>query len=97
MILLSLEVTGTMSDLTSSIDEDDNFLDHQYKNGKQQQFNDFSPNPFISLPVPKSDSKIRRKSSVKHTVDADDVLNFLPGSDPLRVELTRLENEVRGI
>lgn len=86
-----------MSDLTSSFDEDDNVMDLQYKMGKQQQFNDFAPNPFISLTAPKSDSKIRRKQAVKTTVDADDILNFLPGSDPLRVELTRLENEVRGI
>lgn len=29
--------------------------------------------------------------------EADDIITLLHGSDPVRVELTRLENEVRGL
>ncbi|KAI5075458.1 hypothetical protein GOP47_0009534 [Adiantum capillus-veneris] len=82
-----------MSDLASSIDEDDNFLDHSYGNGKPQH--EFGPVPYVNATLPKSDSKLRRKSSIKQSVEADDMFNLLSGSDPLRVELTRLENEVR--
>lgn len=82
-----------MSDLASSVDEDDNFLEHSYGNGKSQH--DFGPVPYVNTTLPKSDSKLRRKSSIKQSVEADDMINLLSGSDPLRVELTRLENEVR--
>ncbi|XP_071696133.1 microtubule-associated protein 70-1-like [Rutidosis leptorrhynchoides] len=37
----------------------------------------------------------RRRSSRKPSLDTDDFMNMLHGSDPVRVELTRLENEVR--
>ena len=83
-----------MSDLASSIDEDDNFLDHQYRISRQA--NDFVPSSYGTLPMPKSEPRLRRKASIKQNADADDIFNFLPGSDPLRIELTRLENEVRG-
>ncbi|XP_043707762.1 microtubule-associated protein 70-2 [Telopea speciosissima] len=37
----------------------------------------------------------RRRMSVRPSLDADDFLNLLHGSDPVKVELNRLENEVR--
>ncbi|MCO5562759.1 hypothetical protein L7F22_016391 [Adiantum nelumboides] len=82
-----------MSDLASSVDEDDNFLDHSYGNGKPQH--EFGPVPYVNATLLKSESKLRRKSSIKQSVEADDMINLLSGSDPLRVELSRLENEVR--
>ena len=33
---------------------------------------------------------------VRQSMDADKFMNLLHGSDPLKVELNRLENEVRG-
>jgi hypothetical protein len=41
--------------------------------------------------------KPNRKNSVRATVDTDDsFFNLLHGSDPIRMELTRLENVVKG-
>ncbi|XP_042502384.1 microtubule-associated protein 70-1 [Macadamia integrifolia] len=37
----------------------------------------------------------RRRTSVRPSLDADDFINLLHGSDPVKVELNRLENEVR--
>lgn len=41
-------------------------------------------------------SASRRRTSVRSSLDADDFINLLHGSDPVKVELNRLENEVRG-
>lgn len=38
----------------------------------------------------------RRKVAIRKSLDADDFINLLHGSDPVKVELNRLENEVRG-
>ncbi|KAH7656035.1 Microtubule-associated protein 70 [Dioscorea alata] len=40
-------------------------------------------------------SASRRRTSVRSSLDADDFINLLHGSDPVKVELNRLENEVR--
>ncbi|KAL3501987.1 hypothetical protein ACH5RR_036436 [Cinchona calisaya] len=40
-------------------------------------------------------STSRRRASVRPSLDADEFLNLLHGSDPVKVELNRLENEVR--
>lgn len=40
---------------------------------------------------------VRRKGSIRRSLDADEFINLLHGSDPVRVELNRLENEVRGL
>ncbi|KAK6921598.1 Microtubule-associated protein 70 [Dillenia turbinata] len=40
-------------------------------------------------------SSSRRRTSVRPSMDADDFINLLHGSDPVKVELNRLENEVR--
>ncbi|KAF6144669.1 hypothetical protein GIB67_006161 [Kingdonia uniflora] len=37
----------------------------------------------------------RRRMSVRPSLDADEFMNLLHGSDPVKVELNRLENEVR--
>ncbi|KAI3796302.1 hypothetical protein L1987_38969 [Smallanthus sonchifolius] len=37
----------------------------------------------------------RRRATVRPSLDADDLINLLHGSDPVKVELNRLENEVR--
>lgn len=41
-------------------------------------------------------SSSRRRASVRPSLDADEFMNLLHGSDPVKVELNRLENEVRG-
>lgn len=38
----------------------------------------------------------RRRASVRPSLDADEFINLLHGSDPVKMELNRLENEVRG-
>lgn len=40
-------------------------------------------------------SSSRRRASVRPSLDADEFINLLHGSDPVKVELNRLENEVR--
>lgn len=40
-------------------------------------------------------STSRRRPSVRPSLDADEFMNLLHGSDPVKVELNRLENEVR--
>ncbi|PON81810.1 Microtubule-associated protein [Trema orientale] len=41
-------------------------------------------------------SSSRRRGSMRPSLDADEFLNLMHGSDPVKVELNRLENEVRG-
>lgn len=38
----------------------------------------------------------RRRGTVRASLDADEFIALMHGSDPVRVELTRLENELRG-
>ncbi|CAA3015207.1 microtubule-associated protein 70-1-like [Olea europaea var. sylvestris] len=40
-------------------------------------------------------SSSRRRAAVRPSLDADEFLNLLHGSDPVKLELNRLENEVR--
>ena len=50
-------------------------------------------------PLAVSGNKIgvsKRRTSIRPSLEVDDLVNLLHGSDPVRVELTRLENEVRG-
>lgn len=42
-------------------------------------------------------SSRRRTSAVRPSLDADEFMNLLHGSDPVKLELNRLENEVRGL
>ena len=39
---------------------------------------------------------LKRRPSMKPSLETDELINLLHGSDPVRVELNRLENEVRG-
>lgn len=41
-------------------------------------------------------SSSRRRTSIRPSLDADEFMNLLHGSDPVKVELNRLDNEVRG-
>lgn len=41
-------------------------------------------------------STSRRRASVRPSLDADEFINLLHGSDPVKLELNRLENDVRG-
>lgn len=82
-----------MADSLSSFEEDENSLDGQYGNGKQPlEFGSGFQSPRFARP----ESRPKRRSSVRQTLETEDLLNLLHGSDPVRVELTRLENEVRG-
>lgn len=57
-----------------------------------------APNPTpltVSGSFKEGKSSSRRRTSVRPSMDADDFLNLLHGSDPVKVELNRLENEVR--
>eukprot|EP00249_Psilotum_nudum_P021693 c28209_g1_i2 orf=279-2156(+) len=83
-----------MSDLTSSFDEDDAFLELHYGYGKEP-FGDYAANVFSPSALPKSDSKSKRKGFLRPGLETDDFINMLHGSDPVRVELSRLENEVK--
>lgn len=62
-----------------------------------------SGNPQASTPLSVSASfkegskgSSRRRASVRPSLDADEFINLLHGSDPVKLELNRLENEVRG-
>nr|GMD40810.1 microtubule-associated protein 70-2-like [Ipomoea batatas]GMD48456.1 microtubule-associated protein 70-2-like [Ipomoea batatas]GMD93631.1 microtubule-associated protein 70-2-like [Ipomoea batatas] len=53
-----------------------------------------------SLTVPasfKEGKTARRGASVRPSLDADEFINLLHGSDPMKMDLNRLENEVRGL
>ncbi|KAG6599918.1 Microtubule-associated protein 70-1, partial [Cucurbita argyrosperma subsp. sororia] len=57
-----------------------------------------APNPTpltVSGSFREGKSSSRRRTSVRPSMDADDFLNLFHGSDPVKVELNRLENEVR--
>ncbi|KAG0482646.1 hypothetical protein HPP92_010730 [Vanilla planifolia] len=43
----------------------------------------------------RSSGKERRRPAVRRSLDAEEFINLLHGSDPVKVELNRLENEVR--
>ncbi|RAL47834.1 hypothetical protein DM860_011419 [Cuscuta australis] len=43
----------------------------------------------------KEGKTLRRRASVRRSLDADEFINLLHGSDPVKIELNRLENEVR--
>lgn len=83
--------------LVGSLEEDDSLLDGLYNNGKQPS--DLG-GAFLSLQsssMSRSDSKsMRRKSLIRPSLETEDLLSLLHGSDPVKVELNRLENEVRG-
>lgn len=51
----------------------------------------------VSASFKEGRSSFRRRASMRPSFDADnDFITMLHGSDPVKVELNRLENEVRG-
>eukprot|EP00249_Psilotum_nudum_P013509 c24371_g1_i1 orf=317-2188(+) len=82
-----------MSDLLSSFDDDDGLLDIGCGNGKHSFCE--SVFSFSSSTVDKSESKSRRRGSVKPSMETGDIMNLLHGSDPVSLELNRLENELK--
>jgi hypothetical protein len=84
--------------MSSSVGDDDNSLDGRSSSmhGDRRQSLDYS-NVHHSPTVPKSEEKPRRRSSsTRPGYAAGDLMPHFNGSDPVRLELTRLENEVRG-
>lgn len=55
-----------------------------------------TPAPFSGSFREGRTSSRRRGSARQQSMDADEFMNLLHGSDPVKVELNRLENEVRG-
>ncbi|RYR17774.1 hypothetical protein Ahy_B03g062457 isoform A [Arachis hypogaea] len=49
----------------------------------------------VSASFKEGKSSSRRRASMRPSLDADEFMNLLHGSDPVKVELNRLENEVR--
>lgn len=91
-------VGRSMADsMGSSVDGDDNSLDgrnHSHSSSARQSV-DYA-NVYHSPTVPRSEEKPRRRSSTRPAYGTGDLMNHFNGSDPVRLELTRLENEVRG-
>ncbi|KAL0007273.1 hypothetical protein SO802_008775 [Lithocarpus litseifolius] len=64
-------------------------------------FPDWTPTAMQSAPLTvwglfKEGKSSSRRTSVRPSLDADEFINLLHGSDPVKVELNRLKNEVRG-
>ncbi|KAF8398946.1 hypothetical protein HHK36_014811 [Tetracentron sinense] len=58
--------------------------------------NEAAPAPPLTVSGSFKEGKtMRRRASVRPSLDADEFINLLHGSDPVKVELNRLENEVR--
>lgn len=59
-----------------------------------------APSPLAASALFKEGRSARRArggAARRPSMEADEFINLLHGSDPVRVELTRLENEVRGL
>lgn len=74
-----------------------------FRSGMEEIFGDGGG---VATPVPLSvsgsfregrGSSRRRGSARQPSMEADEFMNLLHGSDPVKVELNRLENEVRGV
>ncbi|KAJ7518381.1 hypothetical protein O6H91_21G066200 [Diphasiastrum complanatum] len=78
-----------MAESFSSFDEDEGFFDGPC-NGKQ-----VLECASHSAAISKPDSRSKRRSSIRPSLETEDFMNLLHGSDPIKVELNRLENEVR--
>ncbi|KAL5697284.1 hypothetical protein ACHQM5_030838 [Ranunculus cassubicifolius] len=55
----------------------------------------FPMKPHLTVSGSIKEPKSRRRGSNRPSMDADEFMNLLHGSDPVKVELNRLENEVR--
>lgn len=89
--------------LAGCLEEDDSLLDGLYTNGNNGKQSLDLGGALLPLQssnmshMTRSDSRsMRRKSLIRPSLETEDLLNLLHGSDPVKVELNRLENEVRG-
>ncbi|KAI3889629.1 hypothetical protein MKX03_007651 [Papaver bracteatum] len=70
--------------------------DFNYSGGGGRMGNEVGAPPSIgSASFKEGGRSLRRRPSVRPSLDADEFINLLHGSDPVKVELNRLENEVR--
>ncbi|XP_057827305.2 microtubule-associated protein 70-1 [Cryptomeria japonica] len=83
-----------MSDSYSFLGEDDYLLESVYGNGRPPVPDSGGPVLTANLSF-KSDGKNKKKHVKRQSMDGDEILNLMHGSDPVKVELNRLENEVR--
>lgn len=63
-------------------------------NGRSAETASF-PKPYLTVSASLKEAKTKRRGSARPSMDADEFMNLLHGSDPVKVELNRLENEVR--
>jgi len=87
--------------LGGSLEDDNAAMDGIYNNGRQSSSSSssldnggllFSLGSFSKMAA---DSKPKRRSIGRACPESDEIMNLLHGSDPVKVELNRLENEVR--
>ncbi|KAL6187542.1 hypothetical protein ACLB2K_038940 [Fragaria x ananassa] len=68
----------------------------EYGNGLPPGYNPTPPPPLtVSGSFKEGKSSSRRRAIRRPSMDGDEFINLLHGSDPVKVELNRLENEVR--
>lgn len=68
-----------------------------YGNGAAPVVTPTPPPPLtVSGSFKEGKSSSRRRGHMRPSMDSDEFINLLHGSDPVKVELNRLENEVRG-
>ena len=65
-------------------------------NGLPPGYNPTPPPLTVSGSFKEGKSSSRRRAIRRPSMDGDEFINLLHGSDPVKVELNRLENEVRG-
>lgn len=69
-----------------------------YGNGAAPAVTATPPPPLtVSGSFKEGKSSSRRRAHMRPSMDSDEFINLLHGSDPVKVELNRLENEVRGV
>ncbi|KAF5175671.1 Microtubule-associated protein 70-2 [Thalictrum thalictroides] len=69
---------------------------HTSNNGEFTPISDSSSRSTTTILTSSASVKLKKKNSIARTgSEIDDFINLLHGSDPVRVELNRLENEVR--
>ena len=66
--------------------------------GSSEDAVDSSPSHMaLGLPAEMMRSAAKKKPSKKSSLDEDDFLSLLHGSDPVKIELNRLHNMVKGV
>lgn len=86
---------GMADSMSSSVDDDDNSLDGRNSSQGDRSRSIDTSQVHLFPTVPKTEEKPRRRSSRPTYVSGDSV-NHFTGSDPVRLELARLENELQG-